>query len=112
MVEDIVTVRVASSLDCRNATAFKDRCLNVVDRCVEGLILDFTDTRILSSPGVGSVCALYRHLSGRGGTLVLAGLSDQLMQVIHLTRMYRVIPCFSSVQAAKEFIYDRKGRLV
>lgn len=112
MIEDIVTVRVASSLDSRNATAFKERCLNAADRYVEGLILDFTDTKILGSPGVGSICALYRHLKRRGGTLVLAGVSDQLMQVIHLTRMYHVIPCFSSVQSAKEYIYDRKGRLV
>lgn len=110
MLGDIVTVRVASTLDFRNATTFKDRCLKEMDRYAAGLVLDFTDTVNLSSPGLGSVFSLYRHVTDKGIPLVLAGISDQVMPVIRLTRIYRVIPCFSSVQAAKDYIYEQREK--
>jgi anti-sigma B factor antagonist len=65
-------------------------------------VLDFSDTGILDSTGLGSIFSLYRQVSPLNGQVVFAAVSRPVQVVVQLTRTYKVFRQFPSVQDAQE----------
>lgn len=97
-----VIIRVGTSLDFRNAAAFKSIVQNQVDAGVRRFILDFSDTSILDSTGLGSIFSLYRQVSANKGHVMFAAASRPVQVVVQLTRTYKVFRQFPTVEAAVE----------
>ncbi len=96
------TVRVGDELDYRNAEAFKSTCERALESGARIFILDCSNVRILDSSGLGAIFHLYRQTSRKEGGLLLASLSGAAETAIKVVRLTRVIPCFPSVNAARE----------
>ncbi len=93
-------VHVGKTLDYSNARAFKEACFARVDSGVRHFILDFSETGILDSTGLGAIFSLFRATSVHDGTVVFASLTTPVQMVIKISRISRVFPSFSSVEAA------------
>ena len=65
-------------------------------------ILDFSETGILDSTGLGSIFSLYRQVSPLNGQVVFASVSRPVQVVVQLTRTYKVFRQFPTVEAAQE----------
>ena len=52
---ETVVVTIGKTLDFRNADEFKNACQEQVDGGRQNFILDFSDTGILDSTGLGSI---------------------------------------------------------
>ncbi|WP_259087491.1 STAS domain-containing protein [Salinibacter ruber] len=73
-----------------------------VDDGVRQFILDFSDTEVLDSTGLGSIFSLYRAISPDDGKVAFADVSEPVQVVVQLTRTYKVFRQFPSVDAARE----------
>ena len=95
-------VKIGKALDFRNAADFKATCQEQVDNGARNFILDFSETGILDSTGLGSIFSLYRQVSPMDGQVVFASVSRPVQVVVQLTRTYKVFRQFPTVEAAKE----------
>ena len=96
-----VVVEVGPALDFSSAERFKRLLRERIDGRTRHVVLDFSDTAVLDSRGLGAIFSLYRALSPLGG-IAFANVSEAVRLVARLTRINRVIPQFNSVQAAAE----------
>ena len=104
VTHDSVVIRVGKALDFRNAADFKTAAQEQVRSGVRNFILDFTDTGILDSTGLGSVFSLYRQVSPMNGQVVFASVSRPVQVVVQLTRTYKVFRQFPTVDAARDAV--------
>jgi len=99
---ETVVVHMGEALDFRNADEFKDTFQEYVDDGVQNFILDFSETEVLDSTGLGSIFSLYREISPDDGKVAFADVSRPVQVVVQLTRTYKVFRQFPSVEAAQE----------
>jgi anti-sigma B factor antagonist len=99
---DTVVVHMGEALDFRNADDFKETFQTHVEDGTRNFILDFSDTEVLDSTGLGSIFSLYREISPDDGKVAFADVSRPVQVVVQLTRTYKVFRQFPSVQAAEE----------
>lgn len=97
-----VVVHVGKALDFRNAANFKAACQDQVKDGVRNFVLDFSETGILDSTGLGSIFSLYRQVSPLEGQVVFASVSRPVQVVVQLTRTYKVFRQFPSLEAARD----------
>jgi anti-sigma B factor antagonist len=103
--DQTVIVRVGKALDFRNAAQFKATCHEQARQGVQNFILDFSETGILDSTGLGSIFSLYRQVSPMNGQVVFAAVSRPVQVVVQLTRTYKVFRQFPSLEAAREALH-------
>lgn len=103
--QETVVVKIGKALDFRNAAEFKSTCQDQVRSGVRNFILDFSDTGILDSTGLGSIFSLYRQVSPLEGQVVFASVSRPVQVVVQLTRTYKVFRQFPSVDAARDGLH-------
>ncbi len=96
-----VILRVGKSLDFKNADEFKQACQEKVAAGGRHFILDFSETGVLDSTGLGAIFSLHRKVTPQGGEVVFACLSRPVQMVVQLTRIYRVFTSYPSLQAAR-----------
>jgi anti-sigma B factor antagonist len=99
---ETVVVHMGEALDFRNTDEFKDTFQDHVEDGVRNFILDFSETEVLDSTGLGSIFSLYREISPDDGKVAFADVSRPVQVVVQLTRTYKVFRQFPSVQAAEE----------
>ena len=97
-------VHIGKALDFRNAAEFKSTFQEYLDEGVRQFILDFTDTGILDSTGLGSIFSLYRQISSDDGQVVFASVSRPVQVVVQLTRTYKVFKQYPTVEEAREAV--------
>lgn len=93
-------VHVGKTLDYSNAKAFKEACLARLDLGARHFILDFSETGILDSTGLGAIFSLFREASLHDGSVVFASLTSPVRMVIQISKISRVFRSFRSVEAA------------
>jgi anti-sigma B factor antagonist len=102
LTSDTVIVHVGEALDFRNADEFKETFQDYVEDDIQNFILDFSETEVLDSTGLGSIFSLYREISPEDGQVAFADVSRPVQVVVQLTRTYKVFRQYPSVEAAKE----------
>jgi anti-anti-sigma factor len=99
---ETVIIHIGEALDFRNADEFKTTFQEHVEDGVRQFILDFSNTEVLDSTGLGSIFSLYREVSPDDGKVAFANVSEPVQVVVQLTRTYKVFRQFPSVEAAQE----------
>lgn len=99
---DTVVIHIGEALDFRNADEFKATFQEHVENGVRQFILNFADTEVLDSTGLGAIFSLYREISQDDGKVAFATVSEPVQVVVQLTRTYKVFRQFPSVDAAEE----------
>ncbi len=97
-----VIVRIGKVLDFRNAAEFTTVWQEKVREGALNFILEFSETAILDSTGLGSIFSLYRQVSPLNGLVVFASVSRPVQVVVQMTRTYKIFRQFPSVEAAQE----------
>ncbi|PSQ73676.1 MAG: anti-sigma factor antagonist [Bacteroidetes bacterium QH_9_64_21] len=103
---ETVIIHIGEALDFRNADEFKTTFQEHVEEGVRKFILDFSNTEVLDSTGLGSIFSLYREVSPDDGKVAFANVSEPVQVVVQLTRTYKVFRQFPSVEAAQEAFSD------
>lgn len=100
-MDQLAVARVGDALNFDNADAFRDACVEHLRAGITHFVLDFSQTGILDSTGLGAIYFLYQQVSPRGGQVVFAAPSHPVRIVVQLTRTHRVFPQYASLQAAQ-----------
>ena len=95
-----IIVHVGKSLDFSNASDFKTACFDRLHLGARSFIIDFSETGILDSTGLGAIFALYREAVRHNGKVVFASLTSPVRMVIQVSRIHRIFPSYASVEAA------------
>ncbi len=96
-----VIIRVGKVLTFKNVDEFKQACQEKFAAGGRHFILDFSETGLLDSTGLGAIFALHKQVAPQGGEVVFACLSRPVQMVFKLTRIYRVFTSYPSLQAAR-----------
>lgn len=93
-------IQIGRSLDYRNASFFKTVYQQQIQQGVRFFVLDFSETGILDSTGLGTIFYLYRQIRGSGGRVVFAAPSRPVQVVVQLTRAFKFFQQFVSIEEA------------
>jgi anti-sigma B factor antagonist len=64
------------------------------------LVLDMSGVSFLDSAGVGALVSLFVHRRNLGKSFAIAGLTQQGMAVLQVAGLVKLLPNFSTVEAA------------
>ena len=95
-----IIVHVGKSLAFSNASDFKSACFDRLQLGARSFIIDFSETGILDSTGLGAIFSLYREAARHEGKVVFASLTSPVRMVIQVSRIHRIFPSYASVEAA------------
>lgn len=63
-----------------------------IDNGISSFTIDFTDTSIIDSMGIGCLVATYNTLKQKGGVLQLSNVPENLKDVFQVMRLDRILP--------------------
>jgi anti-anti-sigma factor len=66
------------------------------------LVIDLSQVGYVDSSGIGVIAYCFGKVSHKGGHAAVAGAQGRVMDVLKLTRLDSVIPCFPDVASACE----------
>lgn len=85
----------------READPLHDEILTAVRSAeVSRLLVDLGRVTILTSAGIGTLVRLHKAVSAQHGRLVVYGLSDDISDLLKLTRIDRLFPLRDDLAAA------------
>lgn len=100
----IAVVHVGKLLHYRNAAAFKAACQDLVESGTHHFILNFSETSILDSAGLGAIFSIHRDVASRNGQVVFAAASKSVEVVVQVTRIYKIFSMYENVQTALDAV--------
>jgi anti-sigma B factor antagonist len=83
-VGDVTVVQLAGELTAQTAGPTQEKVLPLAGAEAK-VILDMTQVAFMSSAGLRMLLVLYRTIGGRGGKIVLVGLTEDLQSTMSLT---------------------------
>ncbi|MGD9126404.1 MAG: STAS domain-containing protein [Planctomycetia bacterium] len=94
-----------TTLDTRNVNEFRESIQEFLSekKC---LILDMSNVTFVDSSGLGVLLSALKQTSSVGGSLRLACLQDEVLNLFRLVRMNRVFEIFETVDEA---LADQEG---
>ncbi|MCL2404752.1 MAG: anti-sigma factor antagonist [Defluviitaleaceae bacterium] len=75
------------------------------------IILDFSGVRFMDSSGIGMIIGRYKNAEKRGGRLALAGMSDDMGRIFHISGLAKIITRTATVEEAKEDFNAGRGSI-
>jgi anti-sigma B factor antagonist len=84
IVQDIAVVELDGEITAHEAGEAQRKVLQIAESHAN-LILDLSRVPFMSSAGLRMLLVLYRTIHGRGGKVVLVGLSEDLQSTMSLT---------------------------
>jgi anti-sigma B factor antagonist len=86
-------------LDSRNATDFRRKLEEIIDRGETRLVLNLAPLDFVDSSGIGAIINVMNKLAGRG-RMVLCGLREPVLATFRLTRLDRVCDITATIDEA------------
>lgn len=83
-IDDVAVASIVGDIDGSNAAAAQAQILALAQNGAK-FVLDMSRVGYMSSAGLRMLLASYRAITGRGGAVVLAGLSEELADTMSLT---------------------------
>ena len=83
-VADVTVVQLAGELTAQTTSQPQEKVLQLAAPGAK-MILDMTGVSFMSSAGLRMLLVLYRTIRGRGGKILLVGLSEDLRSTMSLT---------------------------
>lgn len=81
------------------AVSFKEAMSKWIDMGNRAIVLDLSDVTFIDSTGLGAILSVLKRL-GKGGEIVITGVSDTVGSMFKLTRMDRVFLMYPTVDEA------------
>lgn len=96
-----LVVRVyGERLDIANSREFKNEMIEIITAGASRLVLDLSSVNLLDSSGLTSIASTLKAL-GPNGRIAVGAITKPVEKVFQLTRMYKIIPIFNSIDEAE-----------
>jgi anti-sigma B factor antagonist len=107
VVDGVTLIKVAGELDSSTAPVVHRQLLPSA-KAGANIILDMTEVGYMSSAGLHLLLSIYRHVSSRGGRVVLIGLADELQDTMEVTGFSRYLLLCKTLQEGMEALAPRR----
>ena len=94
-------VKISGDLDSSSASQAEQEIFSSIDLKTQ-LVLDMTDCRYISSAGLRVLLMVGKQLKAQGGTWALAGVSEEIIDIMDMTGFSTFFTIFSTVEQAAE----------
>ena len=100
----VTVIRLLESrLGAGEAAQFKSAIGALIVEGYTELVLDLSNLQFMDSSGLGAMVSVFKMLSRRGNVTV-AGVSENLLSLLRMTRIDQVFPVYRSASEAIESI--------
>ncbi|MEA3332623.1 MAG: STAS domain-containing protein [Pseudomonadota bacterium] len=90
--EDRSTIALEGDFTSDLLNDFRSAVQSEIDAGNISLTIDFTDTAIIDSMGIGCLVATHNTLKQKDGTMHLSNVPENLMDVFKVMRLDRIFP--------------------
>ncbi|MBN1345810.1 MAG: STAS domain-containing protein [Phycisphaerae bacterium] len=97
---DVAVVKVSGSATMEATDDLRQCLAQTVEDPVRLTVLDLGDLDFVCSEGLGAIVAAYLKCARRGDTLRLAGPTDNIRELLNVTKLSKLFPVFPSVADA------------
>lgn len=94
------SVALAGRLTAADAQAVRQEILDVLAQGDSKLVLDLSELTFCDSSGLSVLISALKAARGKGGNVVLAGLTPSIRALIELTRLQQVFEIFDDAEVA------------
>jgi anti-sigma B factor antagonist len=101
-MKDVGVVHVGAPLTAATVDSFREQLLNwqEAENDIRNYIIDMESVDFMDSAGLGTLIALLKRVTERGGDMKIAGLQKKPRMVFEITRAYKVFEIYDSVEDA------------
>ena len=99
----IITV-CESRMDASVAPEFRKRVIELCMTPGVELILDMNQVTFIDSSALGALVGCYKAVISCNGSFALCGVSGAVLELLKLTRLESVFPCYPSIDDAQSFL--------
>ncbi len=95
-------VQVSKSLTAATVDSFREQLSSWQDaeRDVKNYVIDLAQVDFMDSAGLGTLIAVLKRVSERGGDMKIANLRKKPRMVFEITRAYKVFEIYDTVEDA------------
>ncbi len=98
-------IKPEGRLDTVNSALFNKKTEPVLEDS-KNLVIDLSSCDYLSSSGIRSLMTVMKIITGKGGNLMIAGISDEIFQVLEMTGLHNVFKIFDTTEKAYAMILE------
>lgn len=102
--EGCCVVYATGEIDVAVADRFQRELEQAMTDCAPWLLVDLSGVTFMDSTALSALVSAYHHAAGHGGCLGVAGGSDRVARLLHVTQLDRVLPTYPSLAAAGDFV--------
>ena len=89
--------KLPEKFDSEIVSELKQEIIKMIDKDKLDFIIDFTDTRIINSPGLGLLISIFKTLKEKNGKLKFFGINKNLISIFTITKLDSVFEIFNSI---------------
>lgn len=95
-------VQVSKALTAATVDTFRDQLLGwqEAEKDVKNYVIDLENVDFMDSAGLGTLIAILKRISERGGDMKIANLQKKPRMVFEITRAYKVFEIYETVEDA------------
>ena len=88
-----MVIRVLKNIDdLKTGEDFKIALMELYTKGEKEIIIDFGDTNLINSHGIGKILMFYRRFKGIGGKIYVAPLNDSIREIFESLMLDKLIP--------------------
>jgi anti-anti-sigma factor len=95
-----VVVEIKGKVTIGYDAQMRDAILGATEAGAQNVLLKMDRVSKIDSSGIGELVAAHNNIQGRGGRLLLVGLSEGLAGVLQITNLLGVLEIYSDVDEA------------
>ena len=104
-MKGIGLVQVGAPLTAATVDSFREQLLSWQDSesDIRNFVIDMEKVEFMDSAGLGTLIAVLKRVTERGGDMKIAGLQKKPRMVFEITRAYKVFEIYDTVEDAVRF---------
>jgi anti-anti-sigma factor len=103
---DILAIVLRGDLDSVSTPEFERQIQGHLDHGLSKIIIDCRYMGYVSSIGLGALVALQTRLRRKGGSVKLAAIQGNVIQVIRAVRLDRMLDIYGDMEFARQSFYE------
>ncbi|MGN0466557.1 MAG: anti-sigma factor antagonist [Lachnospiraceae bacterium] len=105
MYKKFLLIELPRELDQYQADKIRRECeILFLDQWVKNIVLDFRQTEMMDSSGVGMIIGRYKQVSALGGKIYAIHMNKVIRKVVQISGLYKIMEELENLDIAKQCI--------
>jgi len=92
---------IHGEVDMYSSPLLRKEVMKIANQKIENILIDLQDVNYMDSSGVATLIEGLQLCKKYGGTILLAGMQDNVREVFELTRLDKIFKIYNNVTTAK-----------